>query len=110
MYGKDYMSNSISLINDANEIRTEIMKTSKTNIETLRNLRRSVTFKNIRDWFYQKEQETDSLGDEEFDPGLTPNPMTNSHLLNLLALKIWIVSAVVRYPQCIRLLHIRMNR
>jgi hypothetical protein len=74
MYGKDYMSNSISLINDANEIRTEIMKTSKTNIETLRNLRRSVTFKNIRDWFYQKEQETDSLGDEEFDPGFDTQP------------------------------------
>ena len=74
LYGKDYMSNSISLVNDANEIRTEIMKTSKTNIETLRNLRRSVTFKSIRDWFYQKEQETDSLGDEEFDPGFDTQP------------------------------------
>lgn len=74
LYGKDYMSNSISLVNDANEIRTEIMKTSKTNIETLRNLRRSVTFKSIRDWFYQKEQETESLGDEEFDPGFDTQP------------------------------------
>ena len=66
-YGKDYFSNSIALVNDANELRTEVMGSSKTTIETLRSLKRSINFRNIRDWFYQKEQESDV--DDEFDPG-----------------------------------------
>lgn len=84
-YGKDYMSNSFSLINDANEIRTEVMQTAKTNIETLKGLKRNINFKTVRDWFYQKEQDAELADGEEFDPGFDTGVMddeeTSSHPL-----------------------------
>ena len=66
--GKDYMSNAVELVNDANELRNEVMKTAKNSTDTLKNMRRNFNFRVIHDWFYQKESEYDDGGDE-YDAG-----------------------------------------
>ena len=105
-YGKDYMSNSMSLVNDANEIRTEVMKTAKTNIETLRGLKRNINFKAVRDWFYQKEQDAELADGEDFDPGFDTGELRHVHLVR----KKWIVSVIAKLEQCIKSLHVKMKR
>lgn len=69
LQGKEYFSNAIELVNDANEVRTDVMKVAKNSTDTLKNLRRSFNFRGIHDWFYQKDRETADSDDEEYDPG-----------------------------------------
>lgn len=67
--GKDYLDNATKLVDDAREIRTEVMRTGATNVDTLKNLKRSLNFKRIHDWFYQKEGDYADYDTEEYDPG-----------------------------------------
>lgn len=69
LQGKEYFSNALELVNDANEVRTDVMKVAKNSTDTLKNLRRSFNFRGIHDWFYQKDRETADSDDEEYDPG-----------------------------------------
>lgn len=69
LQGKEYFSNAFELVNDANEVRTDVMKVAKNSTDTLKNLRRSFNFRGIHDWFYQKDRETADSDDEEYDPG-----------------------------------------
>lgn len=69
LQGKEYFSNAIELVNDANEVRTDVMKVAKNSTDTLKNLIRSFNFRGIHDWFYQKDRETADSDDEEYDPG-----------------------------------------
>ena len=80
-YGKEYMDNPISLVNDANEVRAEVMKSAKTSFETLKEMRRNINFRGIREWFYQKDQEYDEYNnnDDDFNPGFDADEEEDSH-------------------------------
>ena len=67
--GKEYMGNAVELVNDANTVRTDVMKVAKNSTDTLKNMKRNFNFRKIHDWYYQKENEYDDTGDEEYDPG-----------------------------------------
>lgn len=69
-FGKDYTSNITNLINDADVIKSSIMKGARTSADTLRSIRSGNTLKSVRDWFNQKEEEHESLSDDDdFDAG-----------------------------------------
>ena len=70
-FGKDYASNITTLINDADVIKSSIMKGARTSADTLRSIRSGNTLKSVRDWFNQKEEEYESLSgdDDDFDAG-----------------------------------------
>ena len=67
--GKEYMGNTVELINDANTVRTDVMRVAKDSTGTLKNMVRSFNFRKIHDWYYQKENEYDDSSDDEYDPG-----------------------------------------
>ena len=68
--GKEYMGNAVELVNDANTVRVDVLKTAKDSTGTLKNMVRNFNFRRIHDWYYQKENEYGDVGDdEEYDPG-----------------------------------------
>lgn len=68
---KDYFSNINTLIDDAKEVRNSITKTTTDAADTFAKIKNTSITKKISDWFYQEENsaESESTGDEEFDPG-----------------------------------------
>jgi len=68
--GKEYMGNAVELVNDANAVRTDVMRAAKNSTDTLKNMKRNFNFRGIHDWFYQKESEFGDTGeDDDYDPG-----------------------------------------
>lgn len=74
--GKEYTSSIWSLINDAKEIRSSIVKSGQDAAETFSRIKSTDMTKKISDWFYTKEQEFDIAGassDNDFDAGFKIN-------------------------------------
>lgn len=67
--GKEYFTNVTSLVNDAKEVRENVMGMGKTVNQLYVKLRRTNLTKKVNDWFYEKESEFDFGSNEEFDPG-----------------------------------------
>lgn len=67
--GKDYTSNLTSLINDAQNVKNSIIKSSTDVSDVYAKLKNTNITKKISDWFYDRESEADSSASDEFDAG-----------------------------------------
>ena len=67
--GKDYTSNITSLVNDAQNVKNSIVKSTTDASDIYSKLKNTNITKKISDWFYDRESEADSSGSDEFDAG-----------------------------------------
>jgi len=69
--GKEYFSNITGFINDAKELKSNVIKTGNSSIDTFQRIKKTSITKRISDWFYNQEMESEMSFDssEEFDPG-----------------------------------------
>ena len=67
--GKEYTSNVTSFINDAREVRNNIVKTTTDASDTFAKLKTADITKKISDWFYGEENSYDASMGDDFDPG-----------------------------------------
>lgn len=67
--GKEYTSNVTSFINDAREVKNNIVKTTTDASDTFAKLKTTDITKKISDWFYGEENNYDASMGDDFDPG-----------------------------------------
>lgn len=67
--GKEYTSNVTSFINDAREVKNNIVKTTTDASDTFAKLKTTDITKKISDWFYGEENNFDASMGDDFDPG-----------------------------------------
>ena len=67
--GKEYTSNVTSFINDAREVKNNIIKTTTDASDTFAKLKTTDITKKISDWFYGEENNFDASMGDDFDPG-----------------------------------------
>jgi hypothetical protein len=67
--GKEYTSNVTSFINDAREVKNNIVKTTTDASDTFAKLKTTDITKKISDWFYGEENSYDASMGDDFDPG-----------------------------------------
>ena len=60
--GKDYTSNITSLVNDAQNVKNSIVKSTTDASDIYSKLKNTNITKKISDWFYDRESEADSSG------------------------------------------------
>lgn len=82
--GKDYASEPLALVNDANEIRQDVFKTGKSGVDELKRIKNSVSFRGIREWFFQKQNDFEEYDEDDFDAGFDFDSDEDEKTSNLL--------------------------
>lgn len=71
--GEDYTKSTLSLINEAKAVRSQISQTAQTSAETFAQIRSGNVIKKLSDWFYDKGEDYDNNSldneDDDFDAG-----------------------------------------